>query len=425
MKKALLLAFVFAVCLWGTAAARTDVHRELDEKLLLLRHGTSYQKIGVLEYLAGMRDKEVFAKRRIREVVFGVLRSSSQPPRVRAAAAEAVRKLVEARMITSYSTCEALPPLLGDETLNLLVRAACVRALGAYMRVFPNETRNQIYIKKIRDLLNLPTTRNALKVEALKTLCDLGDEAAQSALKIALANPDLVDMAVASLRELLRGGGNITDVVIAIRLLAIFTDSSIAVPTRVKAGECLCFLVQNGLKGNYALEDVTALLSDRKTDARLIPVACRILFTINNRRSLMPIVERLDDEELDEPVRIVMVEILADFLNGLKVSADTQRAVNNALSFFARVLRKKDEKDASRYKYGAAFRRVCAYAAGMVAPGFNRKGAVLILISALEDPDEGVASTALEGLIAITNQNFGRKPEAWRKWFEKYAATIH
>ena len=139
----------------------------------------------------------------------------------------------------------------------------------------------------------------------------------------------------------------------------------------------------------------------------------------------MPIVERLDNEELDEPVRIVMVEILADFLNGLKVSADTQRAVNNALSFFARVLRKKDEKDASRYKYGAAFRRVCAYAAGMVAPGFNRKGAVLILISALEDPDEGVASTALEGLIAITNQNFGRKPEAWRKWFEKYAATIH
>ncbi len=421
-----LLLFLSAVLLSASYVyAEQDLHKDIDERLMVLRLGTSYEKMEVLRYFAAFRDMETFTKRGIEQKLLDVFINSNEAAQVRASAASAIKSLVEVRMIEKFASSEPISRIVSDAKENLLVRVAGVKALGTYMKLFPRETRIELYTKSLRDLLKLPTSKNALKVEVLQTLCSLGDEAAQDALKFALADRDLIDMAVASLWNLLSSGGKIVDVIIAIRLLDVFCDDQLAAPTRIRAGECLCFLVKNGLTGTFTLKPVTDLLENRATDARLIPTACKILHTLKNQKSVAPIVDRLDDDTLDDEVRIAMINILADFFRDLIPGTDTTRAVNNALSTFARILRTRDPIDRKLFKYSVALRRVCCFATGMVQPGFSRRGAVLILIGALEDIDESVRANASAGLIEITNQNFGEKTEAWQKWFEKYSNTIN
>ena len=421
MKKFLPFFLLFLLC--TNVFAEQDVHKDLDRKLLTLRLGTSFEKIQVLKYLGAFNDKETFIKRGLYEKICAILNNKAENPRVRAASADAIRNLVDIRIVERYSASKILPPFIQNADENLLVRSACVRALGAYLRIFPKETRNELYKQTLQELLKLGSKQNALKLEALEILCNIGDAAAESALNKALSDPDLVDKAVTFLQKLLRSRGKIKQITIAIKLLDIFTNTNIAIPTRIKAGDSLCLLVKDGLTHTYPLEKVTKLLVNKETDPRLIPVACSILYTIQDRKSLQPIVERLGDEKLDDETRIAMINILGDFFGAVKPSSIAKGSVNKALSVFARFLR-RDPANPGEYAASVEVRRVSAFAAGMVMAGFNRKGAVLILINSLDDADEEVRNIALEGLICITNQNFGTKPEIWREWFEENSDLI-
>ncbi|GAB4151462.1 MAG: hypothetical protein Kow00107_02120 [Planctomycetota bacterium] len=403
----------------STALAEEDVHRTLDERLFLLSNGTSYERIEVLEYFAAFKDKDVFVSRRLQDKIVNVLKDKELDPRVRSAAAEAVRKLLLSRVIDKYAIADSIMAVVKDDSDDVIPRAGCVKAMGVLIKLFPSEARNELYLKDLRDLLKLPASRNALKVEAIRTLCMLGDSSAESVLHFALADPDLVDTAVESLYDLLIGGGSIKSINIALKLLDVFVNKDVSTETRVKAGECLIYIVRSGTSGNFTLDKVTALLSNPSTEAKLVVTACKVLYTINNSRSLKPIVDKLGEESLDDDTLVYMIQILGDFLRQVTPSDELKKVVNNALYTFGRFLNYKDPQDPQKYKYSPKVRKVTAFAMGQVQAGFNVKGAVLLLIEALEDPEETVSSMAYESLKVLTRQDFGRSRDAWKKWFDK------
>ena len=53
-----------------------------------------------------------------------------------------------------------------------------------------------------------------------------------------------------------------------------------------------------------------------------------------------------------------------------------------------------------------------------LSPGLRHREAIVILIQALESPDESVSHDAHEELVRITNQDLGTDPEAWRGWLK-------
>jgi hypothetical protein len=284
------------------------------------------------------------------------------------------------------------------------------------IKLFPNEARNELFLKDLRDLLKLPATQNALKVEAIRTLCMLGDSSAETVLHFALADPNLIDTAVNSLYDLLIGGGSLKSINVALKLLEVFVNKDVSSESRVKAGECLIYIVRSGTSGNFTLDKVTALLTN---PTKLVVTACKILFTINNSRSLKPIVDKLADENLDDDTLVYMIQILGDFLRQVSPTDELKKVVNNALYTFARFLNTKDPADTKKNKYSVKVRNVAAFAAGQVQAGFNVRGAMLLLIEALDDTDESVRKTAYESLRVLTRQDFGPGKDAWKKWFDK------
>ena len=155
----------YGCCLLCTNVfAEQDVHKDLDRKLLTLRLGTSFEKIQVLKYLGAFNDKETFIKRGLYEKICAILNNKAENPRVRAASADAIRNLVDIRIVERYSASKILPPFIQNADENLLVRSACVRALGAYLRIFPKETRNELYKQTLQELLKLGSKQNALKL---------------------------------------------------------------------------------------------------------------------------------------------------------------------------------------------------------------------------------------------------------------------
>ncbi len=399
--------------------AEDDIHRTLDEKLFTLRNGTAFERIEVLDYFGSFREKDVFVARRLQDQIVEILKDTTLDPRVRYGASDAIRKLIVSRVIDKYGISEQLMAVVNSSADHALARAGCVKAMGTLMKVFPNETRNELYLRDLRELLKLPAGENALKVEAIRTLCMLGDATAESVLHYALVDPDLADTAIGSLYDLLSGGGSLKSISVAMKLLDAFANKDISVDTRVKAGECLIYIVKGGTSGNFTLDKVTALLASPTTDARLVVTACKILFVIGNRRSLKPIVDKLADETLTDDTIVNLVQILGDFLRQITPSDEMKKVVNNALYTFGRYMNLRVPAENNRYRYSSRVRRVAAFAAGQVQPGFNVRGAVLLLIDAIDDPDEDVATTSYESLLALTRQDFGKSKEAWKKWFEK------
>ncbi|MFA4986268.1 MAG: hypothetical protein WC712_06770 [Candidatus Brocadiia bacterium] len=432
MKKAIIFAALMLAfaCPLFLHAESDDVHNTIDEKLLNLRFGTAVERIQIMAYFGALRDKEVVAQRAIVPLIIKILKDGNDDARVREAAAEAIGELVRNRVIVDYGICQDVNGPVCDAKENILVRAACIRLLGVFMRIWPGEARNELFKKSMRDLLdqtNAPnaSSQNAILVAVIETLCKLGDSSAESAIKMALARPDLIDAAVESLWNLFQAGGKITDVNVCIRLLDAVTNTEVATTTRIKAGECLCFLVRSGIGTTYSLDKVIALLNNPATDAQLIPIACKILFTINNTASFLPIVNRLSDDKLSEETREKMISILADFIGDLTPDENSIKAVNVALSNFSVIITKKNPATQGENLYSVKLRWVAAFATGQVKPGFNRRGAFSILRAALEDSDESVRKCAHGGLMNVTKQDFGYNPEAWSKWYEKNPGILN
>jgi len=53
-----------------------------------------------------------------------------------------------------------------------------------------------------------------------------------------------------------------------------------------------------------------------------------------------------------------------------------------------------------------------------LSPGLRHREAILILIQALESPDEAISQDAHQELVRITQKDLGTDPEAWRGWLK-------
>ena len=95
-----------------------------------------------------------------------------------------------------------------------------------------------------------------------------------------------------------------------------------------------------------------------------------------------------------------------------KVGAETRMRISIGVSLLA-IIQEYARNRLMRQRQSALARAILR-----LSPGLRHREAIVILIQALESPDESVSHDAHEELVRITNQDLGTDPEAWRGWLK-------
>jgi len=95
-----------------------------------------------------------------------------------------------------------------------------------------------------------------------------------------------------------------------------------------------------------------------------------------------------------------------------KVGSETLMRISIGVSLLA-IIQEYARNRLMRQRQSALARAILR-----LSPGLRHREAIVILIQALESPDESVSHDAHEELVRITNQDLGTDPEAWRGWLK-------